>query len=256
MENYLDIGSFNFEKRYDEAIRLAEKLLADNPHDSNTHINVMVSYFKSGNIEKSTYHAKQAMLYGHHTGYAEERLAINLDKAKLFHQSLQLYSLILDNKAFHFSRCGCGNDIDWGKRRENAQKRLSKALDTENDILFTDAEVAQIIQGIKDADLYEHRKQIHYDNLSAMFKKQIECEYDGIGRVLLNEKRAPLPNSLHEYIERTIPKDITLAEARSLAPFLGLSIAEVGTGSGAAITIEGNEYTAIPSDWLQKVLGV
>ena len=79
-------------------------------------------------------------------------MAKNLEKTKQFHQALQLYDIILENKEFHFSKHGIGNKIDFAKRRELVKKKLDKALDTVNDVLFTPKEIMQIIQSIRDND--------------------------------------------------------------------------------------------------------
>lgn len=159
------IGNLVYEKRYKEAVELGLKQLKTSPNDCGVHINLMNAYFKgkeitaSDYIERSSYHAKQAILFGHNTGYAEERLAKNLDKAKLYHQSLQLYNLILDTAGFHFSQNGCGNSIDWNHRRESILKKMDKALDTESDILFTPEEIVMILQRIKDNDVREEAER-------------------------------------------------------------------------------------------------
>ena len=120
----------------------------------------MDAYFKGRSLspdyfEKSTFHAKQAILFGHHTGYAELRLAKNLEKVKYYHQSLQLYNLILENKNFHFSTHGIGNCTDFVKRRASILNKMDKALDSERDVLFTSEEIVQIIQDIVDDDARE-----------------------------------------------------------------------------------------------------
>lgn len=122
------LGNLIFERRYQEAIDSGLKLLEKDPEDCMIHINLMDAYFKGRALspdyfDKSTYYAKQAILYGHNTGYAEDRLAKNLEKLKLYHQSLQLYDLILENKEFHFSQAGIGNKIDFARRRELAKKK-------------------------------------------------------------------------------------------------------------------------------------
>ena len=158
------IGNLVFEKKYKEAIDLGLKLLEKTPTDSGVLIHVMDAYFKGRilapeYLDKSTYYAKQAMLYGHHTGYAELRLARNLERTKCFHQSLQLYKLILDTEGFHFSPHGVGFSIDFEKRRSNALKNLSKATDKETDVLFTPTEIAQILQSVKDNDTREEQQR-------------------------------------------------------------------------------------------------
>ena len=170
---YCSIGNLVFEKKYKEAVELGLKLLEATPNDAGVFINLMDAYFKGKEttapdyLDKSTYYAKQAIIYGHNTGYAEERLAKNLDKAKLFHQSLQLYNLILETEGFHFSSQGYGNYIDWNHRRDAVLKKMDKALDTETDVLFTPEEIVQIIQSIKDNDDRERRKKERYDRIMA-----------------------------------------------------------------------------------------
>lgn len=158
------MGDPLFEKTIREAIDLELEHLKKNPKDCMVHINLMDAYFKGRNIspeyfDKSTYHAKQAIIFGHNTGYAEERLAKNLEKTKQFHQALQLYDIILENKEFHFSKHGIGKKIDFAKRRELVKKKLDKALDTVNDVLFTPKEIMQIIQSIRDNDAREEAER-------------------------------------------------------------------------------------------------
>lgn len=156
------LGNMIFEKKYQEAINLGLELLKKTPEDSGVHINLMDAYFKLREqhpdyINKSNYHAKQAIIYGHNTGYAEERLAKNLDKEKKYHLSLQLYNLILNTEGFHFSTHGYGNIIDWEKRRKNIIKNMDKATDKENDILFTEDEISKIIKTIYNDDIKENK---------------------------------------------------------------------------------------------------
>lgn len=183
-----NLGNLIFEKKYEEAIALGLKLLEDIPKDSGVLINMMDAYFKGkvspDYLEKSTYYAKQAMLYGHNTGYAQDRLAKNLDKAKKFHQSLQLYNLILDNKDFHFSTHGMGNGIDFVHRKESVIKKMDKAVDTEEDILFTPEEVAQIIQGVKDADATEEAERKAYEARMAKWEEYFANQAERFRKIL------------------------------------------------------------------------
>ncbi len=163
--------------KYQEAIDRGLILLKRYPAEPGVHITLMDAYFKARKqspdyIEKSTYHARLAILYGHHTGYAYERLAKNLERAKSFHLSLQLYALILDTKGFHFSANGVGNVVDWEKRRKNALNRLPKASDKDSDVLFTQTEISQILKGIKDEDL---RVKLEDERSKRIFKKMEEA---------------------------------------------------------------------------------
>lgn len=153
---FCQIGNLIFEKKYHEAIEYGLSLLEHNPTDCGAHVNLMDAYFKARNdnpqyLNKSTYHARLAILYGHHTGYAEDRLAKNLDRAKYYHQSLQLYDLILRDD-FHFSPHGCGDKAAFAKRRNKIFQKIDKALDSEKDILFTLDEISIIIKDVQYED--------------------------------------------------------------------------------------------------------
>jgi len=145
------IGNLTFDKQY---------------NDAGVHINLMVAYFKAREIkpdyfDKSSYHAKMAILNGHHTGYAEDRLAKNLDKQKKYHQTIQLCDLVLRDD-FHFTEHGCGNVIDFSTRKEKAQQRINKASDNENDLLFTPEEIEKIIGDIKKTDIRNAELKAEY----------------------------------------------------------------------------------------------
>ena len=180
------IGDLVFEKKYEEAIKFGLDLLKESPDDAGAHINLMVAYFKARGLndsyfDRSTYHAKMAILNGHHTGYAEQRLAINLDKQKFYHQSLQLYRLILDTEGFHFSASGCGNGIDWEKRRASVLAKIDKANDKETDILFTEGQISKIIKDIADEDEWEKIRSENWERINkeldkAMFVKKDQDE--------------------------------------------------------------------------------
>lgn len=165
---YCRVGELVFEKRYEEAIQLGLKILEETPCDCGVHINLMDAYFKGRKLnedyyDRSTYHAKMAILYGHNSGYAYDRLAKNLDKGKLFHQSVQLYNLILNTKGFHFSPHGMGNGIDFSKRRNAVIAKMDKAVDSDDDVLFTQEDINQIIQNIKEQDENERLLNERYE---------------------------------------------------------------------------------------------
>jgi hypothetical protein len=63
----------------------------------------------------------------------------------------------LNTEGFHFSTHGCGNIIDWEKRRKNIIKNMDKATDKENDILFTEDEISKIIKTIYNDDIKENK---------------------------------------------------------------------------------------------------
>ena len=172
------MGHKVFHKDYQGAIDDGLRALKTTPNDPMVHINLMNAYYRGRDIcpeyfEKSTEHAKLAMLNGHHTGLAEYRLAVNLEKMKFYHQTLQLYDLILNTQGFHFSPHGMGNDIDFNLRRTKVLAKLSKASDKETDRLFTEEEMVRMIQGIQDADEKERKEQL-------AFQKKQKALYDKI----------------------------------------------------------------------------
>ena len=147
------IGNLVFDKQYEEAIALGKNLLQKNPKDYGVHINLMEAYFKARNEDPSyfnlsTFHAKQAVIYGHNTGLAQQRLAINLEKELKIHQAIQLCDIILSDK-FYLSLHGFGSKEDYTKRKIRLIKKLDKSIDTEYDRLFTDEEVRLIYDNLR-----------------------------------------------------------------------------------------------------------
>ena len=215
------LGNLIFEKKYQEAIDLGTKLLETKPDDCGIHINLMVAYFKLREIQgywaKSSYHAKQAIINGHTTGYAHERLAKNLDSAKLYHKSLQLYNLILDNKDFHFSASGCGRSIDWEKRRTNVLANMNKALDKDTDILFTQEEIAKIIQTIKDEDIQLRKEQLMRNAMERAWERGDDEEYHRLFKKLH-------PN--HYFSEDYLARQAKMSEAKRIAKEQNISMLE------------------------------
>lgn len=174
------LGNLIFEKKYEEAIEFGKKMLKETPSDPGVHIQLMVAYFKGKEavsqdyISESSFYAKQAIIHGHNTGYAYERLAKNLDKAKSYHQSLQLYNFILETEGFHFCAHGCGHGIDWNHRRDSILKKMDKALDTADDVLFSKEEINQILQAIKLSE--ERERQIEEDRERRIAEFEISRE--------------------------------------------------------------------------------
>lgn len=136
------IGNLNFHKEYDKAIEEGKRIETEYPNDYFVHCNLMVSYFKKGDIENCNKEAKLAIIKGHHTGCCESRLSINLYKQKKYHQVIQL-SEIEENSRFG----GFFDDVY--KRKLRAQKNIAKAVDTEQDRLFTDKEIEELYQNIE-----------------------------------------------------------------------------------------------------------
>ena len=149
----ISMGELMFEKKYEEAISLGKKLIQKDPKDYGVHINLMEAYFKARNndssyFDLSTFHAKQAVIYGHNTGLAQQRLAINLEKGLKIHQAIQLCDIILSEK-FHFSLHGFGNKEEYANRKVRLVKKLDKAIDTDNNRLFTKEEIILIYDNLR-----------------------------------------------------------------------------------------------------------
>ena len=136
------LGNLNFHKEYDRAIEEGKRIEAEYPNDYFVHCNMMVSYFKKGDIENCNKEAKLAIIKGHHTGYCESRLSINLYKDRKYHQVIQL-SEIEENPRF-----GLFFD-DVYKRKLRAQKHIDKATDTKEERLFTDEEIEELYQNVE-----------------------------------------------------------------------------------------------------------
>lgn len=162
------IGNLNFHKEYNKAIEEGKRIEAEYPNDYFVHCNLMVSYFQKGDIENCNKEAKLAIIKGHHAGYCESRLSINLYKQKKYHQVIQL-SEIEENPRFG----GFFDDVY--KRKLRAQKNIAKAVDTEQDRLFIDKEIEELYQNIeKQRELrkwYLCTQSLIKDELSKLRKK-------------------------------------------------------------------------------------
>lgn len=162
------LGNLNFHKEYDRTIEEGKRIEAEYPNDYFVHCNMMVSYFKEGDIESCNKEAKLAIIKGHHTGFCENRLSINLYKAKKYHQVIQL-SEIEENPRF-----GLFFD-DVYKRKLRAQKHIDKAIDTKEERLFTDEEIEELYQNVEKQkalrEWYIHTRSLINEKLCKLRKK-------------------------------------------------------------------------------------
>lgn len=164
------LGNLNFHKEYDRAIEEGKRIEAEYPNDYFVHCNMMVSYFKKGDIENCNKEAKLAIIKGHHTGYCENRLSINLYKARKYYQVIQL-SEIEENPRF-----GLFFD-DVYKRKLRAQKHIDidKATDTKEERLFTDEEIEELYQNVEKQkalrEWYIHTRCLINEKLCKLRKK-------------------------------------------------------------------------------------
>lgn len=112
------------------------------------HFLLMDKYFRDRDLKqeyfnKSTYHAKMAMIYGHNTGYVQKRLVINLERSHLINQAIQLCDIVLSEK-FIFSQYGVGKKAEYQLRKIKLQEKINKANDSPNDILFNEDELQKV----------------------------------------------------------------------------------------------------------------
>lgn len=178
---YCSIGSLIYEKKFHEAIELGEKLLKTTPASNGIHVNLMDAYFevrkeKSHFLDKSVEHAKLAMLYGHNTGYAQERLAINLQKLRKINQAIQICDIVLLDK-FHFSKHGCGNKDDFIKRKQKLIQKLNKSVDNQDNLLFTHKEISFLIEQIRLEDERLNKVKIEYEKRMKQLEKELAKDF-------------------------------------------------------------------------------
>lgn len=174
---FCDIGNLNYEKKFHEAIELGNKLLRKTPNSAGVHVNLMDAYFKlrdedSVFFEKSSEHARLAMLFGHNTGYVQKRLIINLEKQRKYFQALQLCKIILFDE-FHFSKHGSGNKEEFEKKKALLEKKINQASDTLADILFSEKEIVDIIKQIREDEEKEKKEQLEYEKRMKEYEKKM-----------------------------------------------------------------------------------
>ena len=145
----VSLGNMLYEKRYADVIEAGIKLLKTNPEDASVHVALMDAYFKLRNEDNSYLsecgkHARLAILYGHNTGYAHDRLLKTLKSLNLYHQAIQLCNLVLNHK-FAFVKTGCGKKETYEKAKDQLNKLLPKSADSKSDILFDKDHISAII---------------------------------------------------------------------------------------------------------------
>lgn len=152
---YLSAANKIYFKQYDEAIDELETMLQGCPSNdysqlAGIHINLMVAYFRNRKadatyFDKSTHHAKMSMVCGHNTGYAAQRLLINLKKEKRYNQALEACNLLADQK-YIFSKYCSGNRTQYSIMADKIKVSIEKHGDDNTERLFTDTEVKLLYQ--------------------------------------------------------------------------------------------------------------
>lgn len=83
------------------------------------------------------------MLNGHNTGYAQERLIINLEKSNKIYQALQVCEIILSD-GFSFGNNTRNSKDDFYKRRMKLLKKTQNSADSPSSRIFNDNEILSI----------------------------------------------------------------------------------------------------------------
>jgi len=94
------------------------------------HINLAEAYFKNRRsdasaIEKCNAHCVHALLSGHNTGFAAERLAMNLEKDGLLCEAIEVCDLILHDSYALNPRSYLKKD-DFRRRREKLNSKAKR----------------------------------------------------------------------------------------------------------------------------------
>lgn len=149
MPEYIDAANKIYNKEYDSAIldlkRQLEKTSAcDFKNLSMIHINLMQVYFKdregqSEYFELSSYHAKEALKYGHNTGLAPFRLIVNLEKQNKLNQAIEVCNMVTDIN-YKFSTQGYKQKDEFIGRMEKLILKLKKNGDNNYETLFSEEE--------------------------------------------------------------------------------------------------------------------
>jgi hypothetical protein len=209
------MGNLIFEQKYDEAIDLGKKLLIKNPHSAGVHIELMVAYFKLRKLypeyfELSTYHAKQAIIYGHNTGYAHERLIINLEKSGMINQAIQLCDIVLSEK-YHFISTGCGKKENFLFRKEKLKYKRKSAKDNISTKLFTNEEIYLLYENLRD----DNNSHIEFTISDEEIEKELKRIRDKANKVA---KNYIFPNSSQPYITNGVPLGTQYEQIIKLLP--------------------------------------
>lgn len=149
----ISLGNLMYSKQYDVVITEGLRMLESSPKDAGIHVQLMDAFYKLRDtnptyLDQSTEHARMAIIYGHDTGYAHKRLAMNLMNTAQYHKALQLCDMVMMPE-FSFSTHGCGKVSYFGDIALRAMKKLGKATDSPKDVLFTKKQIDSIISMTK-----------------------------------------------------------------------------------------------------------
>ncbi|MDP8313725.1 MAG: hypothetical protein RAP70_01455 [Candidatus Celaenobacter antarcticus] len=155
MPEYIDAANKIYKKEYDSAIEDLKKQLNKTSKVnykglSMVHINLMQAYFRNRAthpeyFDRSTYHAKEALKYGHNTGLAAFRLIVNLEKRHKVKQAIEVCNIVTD-KNYKFSIYGYKQKDEFVERLKKLEIKLKNSGDNNTEHLFTDKEKKMTIE--------------------------------------------------------------------------------------------------------------
>lgn len=114
-------------KTVEQGIHLLESV---NDHDLDKgdtalkHVQLGIAYAKKGDIEKSNFHYRKAIEYGHSTGWAYEKLAINLTKQGKLEEAIDVCQQIIDHPNIPEPRSYLTKD-DMQKRKNKLEAKVA-----------------------------------------------------------------------------------------------------------------------------------
>lgn len=157
---HCSIGNLIADKKYEDAITLGLQLLDKGCDDkAMVYINLMVAYTKLKDYSNALKYAELAIVSGHLTGLAFERVAILLERSGKLGAAIEICEMVL-NPNFYFSLYG-GNEerkVEFKHRLERLVKRNLKIKD--NSSLLTEKQRESIIK----KSFKEYTKQIKERN--------------------------------------------------------------------------------------------
>jgi hypothetical protein len=155
MNRITELSNLIFRKEYDRAISGLQSMLeavpALSPRDlSMIHINLANALFKHTGLgdrrfELCNHHCIEAMRNGHNTGFAAERLVINLERDGRLQQALEICDIVLDT-AYHFDPQGYRQKPDFIRRKEKLLKKLRRLPSKEDVPLLSLSDRAEITE--------------------------------------------------------------------------------------------------------------
>ncbi|MFW5879924.1 MAG: hypothetical protein ACOCUV_03780 [bacterium] len=156
--DYISSANKIHEKRYDEAIVELKEQLDNTPQDNAAdlamiHINLLQAYFKSRNenpdhFDLSTHHAKEALKYGHNTGFAADRIIINLEKQKRYNHAIEVCEVLISNE-YHILQNSKRTKETYVEKLEKLKNKLEKHGDKNSENFFSEEEKIMIINNSK-----------------------------------------------------------------------------------------------------------